>query len=201
MDSDPSSLVTIVLDSHAFAHQVEAIEHFVPHCLDRLVGLAEHLIHQYHVDDPAFGADDAVQEALLKLWKAVKARKIYTAELDEVLEKLVSHKLNQKVLDERAREGRRKRGGPGARHLDADFEAIESHAPPPDEQVIAEDEVEWLLGELGLQDPSLRVVAVRKADGFTHSEIAAELGRPLSVLERQVRLIKAILGRLDTDLF
>ena len=114
MDSDPSSLVTIVLDSHAFAHQVEAIEHFVPQCLDRLVGLAEHLIHQYHVVDPAFGTDDAVQEALLKLWKAVKARKIYTAELDEVLEKLVSHKLNQKVLDERAHEDRRKRGGPAS---------------------------------------------------------------------------------------
>ena len=143
MDSSSSSLVTIVLDSQAFARQIEAIAHFIPVHLDSLFNLADCRLHHYRVADPAFSADDAVQDAHLKLLEAVKHGKIDSMETEEDFAKLVRHKLRQVVLHERDRESRRKRGGsrsansgaaPAIRELDVDLEAIESHIRPPDEQ-------------------------------------------------------------------
>ena len=87
-----------------------------------------------------------MQDALLKPWKATKARKIYSTEIDQVLEKSVSHKLNQTVLDERAREdGERGRTGT---IMSMQTSMRWSRTAPPDKQVIAEDEVRWLLRAL-----------------------------------------------------
>jgi DNA-directed RNA polymerase specialized sigma24 family protein len=209
MDSDHSCLATMVLDSQAFAHQVEALEHFVPDRFATLVGLAQRLLGRYRIADPAFDAEDAVQAALLKVFQAVKDGKINLFEAEEDLLGLLRHKLDQEVLTEREREHTRKRGGPGASHDewrpvvlrdDANVEKVDSRTSAPEERVTADDQVEWLLGLLDLYDPGLRVVATMKTEGFTHEEIAARVGQPLSAVERRVRLIKAIFGRCHPDL-
>jgi hypothetical protein len=65
MDSDSSCLATVVLDTGALASQAGAIERFTLRRLGRLVCRAKRLIQRYHLADPAFDADDAVQDALL----------------------------------------------------------------------------------------------------------------------------------------
>ena len=96
MDSDSSGLVTIVLDHQVFADHERANQHSVALRLRTLVGRAERLIHRYHVGGPAFGADDAVQDALLKLpWQAVMDGKIHAVETEEALAKLIHHKQDQ----------------------------------------------------------------------------------------------------------
>ena len=87
--------------------------------------------------------------------------------------KLLAHKLKQGVLDEREREEARKRGGASLRRVDADLEAIDSHAVPSEELALAEERVEVWLPRLHRRDPVLRAIAVKKADGFNRREIAA----------------------------
>jgi RNA polymerase sigma factor (sigma-70 family) len=202
MDSDSSSLVTIVLDCRSRAGHSEAIENFAASGLVTSPVLAWRMILRYHVVDPAFGPDDALQSAFLKLWRAFKAGKLESVETEADFAKLFLRKLNQKILDERARQRGQKVGVPGANDgdrpaamhdLDDDLDAIDSPALPPDEQVMGNDRVEWMLGLLALEDPSLRLVAMRKAEGYTHEEIACLLGQSLSTIERRVRQVKAIL--------
>src|SRR5262249_31767589 len=153
MDSDPACHVTIVFDRPAVAHPREAIEHFVPPRLVSLLGWADRLIDRYDIASPAFDAEDAVQDTLLTLWQAAKAGKVYSIRTDEEFVKLSRHKLDQEVLDERARQEARKRGGAGASaaragrapiilHVDEDFDAVDPRAPSPDEHIIAQEEVE-----------------------------------------------------------
>jgi DNA-directed RNA polymerase specialized sigma24 family protein len=125
------------------------------------------------------------------------------------LAKIVRHKLNQEVLDERAREDARKRGGADITHrgqqsairqADVDLDLIASHAIPPDEQAIAGEGVELRLRRLDLSGQSLRAVAEKLADEFTHREIAHLLNMPLSAVHKKVRQIKTILAARETDL-
>ncbi len=206
MDSNPLSHVAKALDRQAFAQQIQSIEEVVPARLGAFVAWAQRLIDRHHVVDRAFAAEDAVQDALLKLWRAAKSGKINSAETEEQLVKLLRHTLDQEVLDERDREHTHKRGGAAmpegvrasaARPVDAELEAIDSHARPPEEQVIAQDAVERLLWLLDAHDPSLRTVAKGIADGFTHREIAALLGLSLRAVDQRARRIKAILGPLS----
>jgi len=43
-----------------------------------------------------------------------------------------------------------------------------------------------------LSDAELREVAVKKVEGFTNEEIAAQLGRSLATIERKLQLIRHI---------
>jgi RNA polymerase sigma factor (sigma-70 family) len=202
MDSDSTSLVTNVLDSRSHAGHGEAIENFMASGLVAVPGLAWHMIHRYHAVDPAFGADDALQSAFLKLWRAFKAGKFESVETEADFAKLFLRMLNQKMLDERARQRGHKSGVPGANDgdrraamndLDDDFDAVDSPAPSADEQVMGNDRVEWMLGLLAIEDPSLRLVAIKKVEGYTHEEIACLLGQSLSTVERRVHRVKVIL--------
>ena len=94
MDSSPSCLATIVLDSQALAEQVRTFERFVVLDLGRLVSLAERQIRRCHVVDPAFGAEDAVQNALLGLCRAMTDGKIDLDGTEEGLMRLLRHALN-----------------------------------------------------------------------------------------------------------
>jgi RNA polymerase sigma factor (sigma-70 family) len=205
MDTDPMTHVAVVLDRPAAGNIREAIEQIAPLRLRSLVGRATRLIARYHVADPAFDAEDTVQAAFLNLCRALHDGRIDPMEDEEQTLKILRHVLDQEVLDERAREGALKRRGgrsgtsqagqaSNTGTVDADFDVIDSHTLPADEQVIAQEEVDATLENLALLDPSLRAVAAKKAEGFTHREIAGLLGLPLSAVERRVRAIKAFLG-------
>jgi DNA-directed RNA polymerase specialized sigma24 family protein len=62
--------------------------------------------------------------------------------------------------------------------VDADLEAIDSHAVSLEELALAEERVEVWLARLHRRDPVLRAIALKKADGFNHREIAAQRGLP-----------------------
>jgi DNA-directed RNA polymerase specialized sigma24 family protein len=209
MDSEPSSLVTMVLDSRAFGHQFEAFEHFVPERFATLVELARRLLDRYRIADPAFGADDAVQAALLTVFQALNDGTIDSLEAEEDLLRLFRHKLRQVVLNESKREHTCKRGGSGAyagfegpvfHRVDADLETIDAQNSAPEAQVSADDQVESLLRILDIHDPDLRVVATMKAEGYSLQEIATRLDQTLSAVEYRGRLIRGIIGLRYPDL-
>jgi DNA-directed RNA polymerase specialized sigma24 family protein len=208
MDSDHSSLVTVVLDTQAVTYQARAMEDFVALHIATLLDWAGGAIRRHRVADPAFGAADALQEALLMTLEAMKGGKVGSLNTEEDVVRLFRHKLAHAVLRERARAAARKRGGSGsagwrvsraARDPDVDLDAIGSDTPPPEVQAIVSEEVERRLTLLDQHNPSLRAVAVKKAEGFTHEEIAGQLGGSLSTVERQVRRIKAILEMHVSD--
>ncbi len=200
MDYDHVGVTTtFTLDSHPFGHYAEAVDRFLPDCLRALASRAGSLIRQCHVVDPAFDADDAVQDALLEFWRATRGGKLGPLESAERFVKLLAHKLKQGVLDEREREEARKRGGASLRRVDADLEAIDSHAVPSEELALAEERVEVWLPRLHRRDPVLRAIAVKKADGFNRREIAAQLGLPERAVEYGTTLIKAILRSAESD--
>jgi hypothetical protein len=151
MDTDPCCLATMVLDVQAPVLGCRAIEQFATRRHETLAVWAERLIHRCRVADPAFGSEDATQDALFTLWRAINDGKIGPIATEEELVKLVRHKLAQSVLHERARENTHKRYDPAAvqgdqtgalRQLDAEIEPIDPHALRPDEQAIANEAVE-----------------------------------------------------------
>jgi len=101
------------------------------------------------------------------------------------------------AVDEVRREGRQKRGGrPG------NSDAYSASLPPPDAnpdhypdpqpspEFVAQvaEECDRLLG--GLDDESLKSIAVWKIEGYTNEEIAANLGVVLRTVERKVWAIR-----------
>ena len=105
-----------------------------------------------------------------------------------------------KALDLRRREGRQKRGG--GRVLDeaglsdpADsdgvgLEQVLGREPTPEFAAQLAEEFERLLA--GLDDPTLRAVAVARLDGFTVEEIAARLGCAPRTVERKLQVIRSL---------
>jgi DNA-directed RNA polymerase specialized sigma24 family protein len=62
--------------------------------------------------------------------------------------------------------------------------------PTPADAAWFADEYDHLLGRL--QDATLKTVALRKLDGHSSEEIAAELGTSTRTIDRKLRLIRAI---------
>lgn len=102
----------------------------------------------------------------------------------------------RKAIDQRQKEGAQKRGGGWARlgvHATGD-ESQAAYDPAADDLgpefvVSMQEEVARLLAQL--PDDTLRLVAVRKLEGCTSSEIAAELGVVERTIERKLSLIRA----------
>jgi DNA-directed RNA polymerase specialized sigma24 family protein len=199
MDSYFSSLTSVVFDSQSVVDPADAIGRFLPNQLHALANRAGRLIHRCHVADPAFDADDAVQDALLDFWRATRDGKFASIDTAEGMVKLLVHKLKQGVLKERAREETHKRGGASVRRVDAELEAIDSRAMSSEERALAEEAVEAWLVRLYRRDPLLRAIATKKAEGFSHREIGADLGLPVRAVEYAITLIKAILARRDSE--
>ena len=64
----------------------------------------------------------------------------------------------------------------------------------PEDQVIAEDWLESLLKCLHRHDPLLAAIANKLSNGFTHREVAAQLGLPPRSVKYRLGLIKATLA-------
>jgi DNA-directed RNA polymerase specialized sigma24 family protein len=71
---------------------------------------------------------------------------------------------------------------------DAPLDQVQSPEPSPAFAALAAEEFRRLLGVLG--DDDLRQVAVRKMEGYTVAEIAAQLGRVPRTVKRWLRLIQ-----------
>jgi RNA polymerase sigma factor (sigma-70 family) len=100
---------------------------------------------------------------------------------------LIEHECRQK------RDWRRQQASDSA-SANAD---LASREPDPAFAAQVAEECEKLLTELA--DADLRTIAVRKLEGYTNKEIAAELGCSLVTVERRLRLIRLEWEGLRTE--
>jgi DNA-directed RNA polymerase specialized sigma24 family protein len=101
----------------------------------------------------------------------------------------------RKACDLTDRQRRAKRGGGHVRGDSAvvapaagGWEAVAGREPTPAFAAQTAEEYRRLLGLLG--DDELRAIAVRKMEGYTNEEIAAERGCAVPTVERRLRLIR-----------
>lgn len=109
-----------------------------------------------------------------------------------------------KTIDLLRRENRKKRGGTGkadkpgeegdqaarVRKISSDFQEVISREPTPDAVVEMADQLRQLLAVLDESgDDKLRIVALRKLQGYRTGEIAEELECSRRSIERKMQLI------------
>jgi RNA polymerase sigma factor (sigma-70 family) len=103
----------------------------------------------------------------------------------------------RKAIALAGREQRPRRGGGQVRLLSelesAEAERVLGSEPTPELAAQAAEQCRHLLGLLG--DESLRHVALRKLEGYTNAEIAAELGCVEATVERKLQRIRAVWTR------
>lgn len=103
----------------------------------------------------------------------------------------------RKAINARVREGRQKRGG-GRVHGDSvgaepglfGLHDVLASGPGPEDEVVAAELFESLLGRLGSAD--LRTVALEKLRGLTNAEIASRLLVSERTIERKLQLIRDV---------
>ncbi|MFO0909715.1 MAG: ECF-type sigma factor [Isosphaeraceae bacterium] len=103
----------------------------------------------------------------------------------------------RKVINHVHHEGRQSRGGGKIRSL-ADLEALDAEElmaiePSPAFAAQLNEECQRLLDQL--PDPTLRVVAVWKMEGYTNREIGEKLGCIEQTVERKLRAIRQVWDR------
>ena len=108
----------------------------------------------------------------------------------------------RKAIDLVQREGRQKRGGGAVRGESAlvgptggssrggGLDQVLGREPTPAFAAQVADECRRLFDRL--DDADLRAVALRKLEGFTNAEIAAELGCVVGTVERKLRVIRTL---------
>ena len=98
----------------------------------------------------------------------------------------------RKAIDLRRYECRRKRRAPAGADARGGPALDEVIGREPDPEFVARiaDECQRLLGLL--TDPTLRTIALRKMEGFTNAEVAAELGVVGRTVERKLNLIRRL---------
>ena len=102
----------------------------------------------------------------------------------------------RKAIDQVHREGRQKRGGGkviGMSVSDAagpggDLAGFAGAMPTPEFAALVVDECRSLLGRL--RDDSLRTVARLRMEGYTHEEVADQLGCSVRTIARKIELIQ-----------
>lgn len=96
----------------------------------------------------------------------------------------------RKVWHRRRREQSQKRGGDVATSQDFEVELdrIVGREPTPEFAALVADELQSRLA--GLKKADLIAIALRKLDGYTNDEIAAQLDCARSTVERRLRLIR-----------
>jgi len=87
-------------------------------------------------------------------------------------------------------ERRQKRGGPRPVVEEADLEQVVGQEPTPEFAAQVADECRRLLNRL--DNAGLRSLALRKMEGYTNEEIAAQLDCAPRTVERKLQLIRAI---------
>lgn len=117
---------------------------------------------------------------------------------DDLWQLLVMHTA-RKAIDERRRQQRQKRGG---RTVTVDGPAAEialqeviGSEPDPQFAALVLEECQLLLGRL---DDDLQAVAVRRMEGYSNEEIAAQLRVSLRTVERKLSIIRSLWSEAST---
>lgn len=95
----------------------------------------------------------------------------------------------RKALDQRKYDLRKKRSDVATRSLDdAALETVVGQDPDPAFAALVADEFKHLLDRL--EEPELQNIAIRKLEGYTNDEIAAELNCTVRTIGRRLALIR-----------
>lgn len=95
-----------------------------------------------------------------------------------------------KALGRLRHEQRVKRGGKGARPVNQNLNLIASSMPPPEFEVIVNEEFQRLMDLL--KDDVLRQIALWKLDGIGNNEIASRLGCARRTVTRKLNYIRKL---------
>lgn len=93
----------------------------------------------------------------------------------------------RKVANEQRRNLTKKRSVGAERSLE-DWRTIIGETPTPEFSLEVTDELDRLIGVL--EDESIKIIALRKLEGFTNDEIASELGVSTRTVIRKLNLIR-----------
>jgi DNA-directed RNA polymerase specialized sigma24 family protein len=159
----------------------------------RLVGLARvklRALPKRHADE-----EDVALSAFDSFFRGVEQGRFPQLDDRDDLWQILLMITERKAIDLAQHEGRQKRDW---RRLQATsgtdsaassgLSALEGHEPDPAFATEVAEQCEQLLRLLA--DDDLRTIAIRKMEGFTNEEIAAELGCSLATVERRLRLIR-----------
>lgn len=137
--------------------------------------------------------EDVALSAFDSFCRGAKAGRYPRLDDRDELWRLLVHIVTCKALDHAQHEQRLKRGGPDGPEADVDWTAVLGSDPTPDFAAEVAEQCELLLKRLG--DETLRLVAIRKMEGFTVSEIAAELSVCPRTVERKLGTIRDLWRR------
>jgi DNA-directed RNA polymerase specialized sigma24 family protein len=160
---------------------------------NRLVGLARVKLRAL----PRRGADeeDVALSAFDSFFRGVEQGRFPRLDDRDDLWQVLLMITERKAIDLAQHEGRQKRdwrrlqAGPGKdAATGSGLSALEGREPDPAFAAQVAEECEKLLRKLA--DHDLRAIAIRKMEGYTNQEIAAELGCSLVTVERRLRLIR-----------
>jgi len=198
----------------------QLLEEFVIRHGQRLTAHAAHCLLRLHVAGAEYNAQEAVADAILKLWGGADRRQLAAVE-DDVLLRFLLATLTCVIRDARKRSGRIKRGGKGAHcqnHEGAPRDPagdVAEHAPHPwqrrdivleqicsagpafDPDVIEEDRFQVLLDHL--DDPVLRKIAGMRRQSYTQEEIAGELELGRNAIQGKLAIIQRVFLKLNVD--
>ena len=155
----------------------------------RLVGLARRILR----NTPRHAADesDVALSAFNSFWHRATQGKFPRLEDRDDLWKLLMTITVRKSLQLSRKERRRQ----ATNELDFLKDQIASEEPSPAIVAMINDEFERLLGLL--DDEKLRQTALLKLEGYRNKEIAEQLGRSVSFVERKLQLIRRLWCQKD----
>jgi len=150
----------------------------------RLVQLAQ---WRFSADrDPAYGADDAAQSVFHLLCRGAKEGRYENIAGRDDLWRLLVTATRRKIIDH-VRHSQTAKRGAGAVILPIDSDVV-APEPTPEMLAIMNEQLEILLSSL--RDDTLRLIALRRLEGFSNAEIATELDVSERTVERKLNLIR-----------
>jgi len=172
----------------------------------RLVGLARVRLQAR----PRLGKDeeDVALSAFDSFFRAVEKGRFPNLEDRDDLWQVLVMLANRKAVDARRKEAALKHGGGKVRNASALAPANDSNdgslfavmiGTEPDPGFVAEvtEECQRLLALL--PDDQLRTIALAKLEGYENTEIAAQIGRAVSSVERKLALIRQCWSRTEAQ--
>lgn len=163
----------------------------------RLVSLARGKLRSM----PRRGADeeDVALSAFDSFFRGVEQGRFPQLDDRDDLWQILLMITERKAFDLLEHEGRQKRDWRRNQSTDASSGKLVLAGREPDPAFAAQvaEECEKLLTKLA--DANLRLIAVRKMEGYTNNEIAKELGCSLVTIERRLRLIRLEWEGRDSD--
>ena len=178
----------------------EALDQVWQRYFEKLVRLARNRLAASRRGSACEDEEDAALSALNSLWDRASGGKLDGLKGRDELWKLLVVITARKAIRQVERQGRQKRGGgrlvtEAALALAGDaesdpFAGVVGQEPTPEFAAMVAEETGRRLDALG--DDSLRLVALRRMEGYSAEEIGVELGTSTRTVDRKLKLIRAI---------